>query len=121
MRSGAADAVIIITPEYNYSIPGALKNAIDWVSRLPDQPFKEKPVAIQSATGGPLGGARMQYHLRQAMIFLNAFSFGTPEIFVGQAPTKFDEKTLELKDEITKKFVAQQLAGFAKFIERVKT
>ena len=73
----AADAVIIITPEYNYSIPGALKNAIDWVSRLPDQPFKEKPVAIQSATGGPLGGARMQYHLRQAMIFLNAFSFGT--------------------------------------------
>jgi hypothetical protein len=77
----AADAVIIITPEYNYSIPGALKNAIDWVSRLPDQPFKEKPVAIQSATGGPLGGARVQYHLRQAMIFLNAFSFGTPEIF----------------------------------------
>jgi chromate reductase, NAD(P)H dehydrogenase (quinone) len=68
----------------------------------------------------PLGGARMQYHLRQAMIFLNAFSFGTPEIFVGQAPTKFDEKTLELKDEMTKKFVAQQLAGFAKFIERVK-
>ena len=55
----AADAVIIITPEYNYSIPGALKNAIDWVSRLPDQPFKEKPVAIQSATGGLLGGARM--------------------------------------------------------------
>jgi chromate reductase, NAD(P)H dehydrogenase (quinone) len=115
----AADAVIIIAPEYNYSIPGALKNAIDWVSRLPDQPFKEKPVAIQSATGGPLGGARMQYHLRQAMIFLNAFSFGTPEIFVGQAPTKFDEK-LELKDQITKKLVAQQLAGFAKFIERVK-
>jgi chromate reductase, NAD(P)H dehydrogenase (quinone) len=76
-------------------------------------------VAIQSATGGPLGGARMQYHLREAMIFLNAFSFGTPEIFVGQAPTKFDEK-LELKDEITKKLVAQQLAGFAKFIERVK-
>jgi hypothetical protein len=56
----------------------------------------------------------------EAMIFLNAFSFGTPEIFVGQAPTKFDEKTLELKDEITKKLVAQQLAGFAKFIERVK-
>jgi hypothetical protein len=54
------------------------------------------------------------------MILLNAFSFGTPEIFVGQAPTKFDEKTLELKDEITKKLVAQQLAGFAKFIERVK-
>jgi chromate reductase, NAD(P)H dehydrogenase (quinone) len=116
----AADGVIIVTPEYNYSIPGALKNAIDWVSRLPDQPFKEKPVAIQSATGGPLGGARMQYHLRQALIFLNAFTFGTPEIFVGSAQTKFDEKTLELTDETTRKFVTQQLAGFAKFIERVR-
>jgi chromate reductase len=116
----AADAVIIITPEYNYSIPGALKNAIDWVSRVADQPFKDKPVAIQSATGGPLGGARMQYHLRQALIFLNAFTFGTPEIFVGSAQTKFDEKTLELKDETTKKFITQQLAGFAKFIDRVR-
>jgi chromate reductase, NAD(P)H dehydrogenase (quinone) len=116
----AADGVIIITPEYNYSIPGALKNAIDWVSRLPDQPFKEKPVAIQSATGGPLGGARMQYHMRQALTFLNAFIFGTPEIFVGSAQTKFDEKTLELKDEPTKKILAQQLAAFAKFIDRVK-
>jgi chromate reductase, NAD(P)H dehydrogenase (quinone) len=116
----AADAVIIITPEYNYSIPGALKNAIDWVSRINDQPFKEKPVAIQSVTGGPLGGARMQYHMRQALTFLNAFIFGTPEVFVGSAQTKFDEKTLELKDEPTRKIVAQQLAAFAKFIDRVK-
>jgi chromate reductase, NAD(P)H dehydrogenase (quinone) len=116
----AADGVIIITPEYNFSIPGGLKNAIDWVSRTPDQPFKDKPVAIQSATGGPLGGARMQYHLRIAMTFLNAFIFGTPEIFVSFAPTKFDEKTLELKDEPTRKILAQQLAAFAKFVERVK-
>ena len=115
-----ADGVIIVSPEYNYTIPGALKNAIDWVSRLKDQPFREKPVAIQSATGGPLGGARMQYHLRQVMIFLNAFVFGTPEIFVGMAQTKFDEKTFELKDEPTRKFVAQQLAGFEAFIARVK-
>ena len=116
----AADGVIIITPEYNWTIPGALKNALDWVSRLPDQPFREKPVAIQSATGGPLGGARMQYHVRQAMTFLNAFTFGTPEIFVGNAATKFDEKTLELKDEPTRKIIGQQLAAFAKFIDRVK-
>jgi chromate reductase, NAD(P)H dehydrogenase (quinone) len=116
----AADGVIIISPEYNFTIPGALKNALDWVSRTPDQPFKDKPVAIQSATGGPLGGARMQYHMRMAMTFLNAFIFGTPEIFVGSAQTKFDEKTLELKDEPTKKILAQQLAAFAKFIERVK-
>ena len=115
----AADGVIIITPEYNWTIPGALKNAIDWVSRLPDQPFREKPVAIQSCTGGPLGGARMQYHLRMALMFLNAFVFGTPEIFVGLAHTKFDPQTLELTDETTRKFVGQQLAAFAKFIARV--
>jgi chromate reductase, NAD(P)H dehydrogenase (quinone) len=60
----AADGVLFVTPEYNWSIPGVLKNAIDWVSRMKDQPFKDKPVAIQSASQGPLGGARMQYHLR---------------------------------------------------------
>ena len=116
----AADGVIFVTPEYNYGIPGGLKNAIDWVSRIKDQPFKEKPVAIQSATGGPMGGGRMQYHLRQAMVFLNAFTFGTPEIFVGLAHTKFDEKTMEFKDEAGIKFITQQLAGFEKFILRVK-
>jgi chromate reductase len=116
----AADGVIFITPEYNFTIPGALKNVLDWISRSDDQPFKDKPVAIQSATGGPLGGARMQYHLRMAMTFLNAFVFGTPEIFVGLAQTKFDERTLELKDESTKKIITQQLAAFARFIERVR-
>jgi chromate reductase len=116
----AADGVIIISPEYNWTIPGALKNAIDWVSRMPDQPFQEKPIAIQSATGGPLGGARMQYHLRMAMTFLNAFVFGTPEIFVGSAHLKFHEKTLELHDEPTRKIITQQLAAFARFVERVR-
>jgi chromate reductase len=114
----AADGIIIVTPEYNYSVPGALKNALDWVSRFEHQPFKDKPVAIQSATGGPLGGARMQYHLRSIMIFLNAYTFNTPEIFVGAAHTKFDQN-LELEDENTRKFVGQQLEGFAKFIMRV--
>jgi chromate reductase len=75
-------------------------------------------VAIQSATGGPMGGARMQYHLRAAMVFLNALTFNTPEIFVGSAQTKFDDK-LELKDETTIKFVKQQLVGFAAFIRKV--
>ncbi len=115
-----ADGVIIVSPEYNWTIPGGLKNALDWVSRLENQPFKEKPVAIQSATGGPLGGARMQYHLRMALTFLNAFVFGTPEVFVGLAQTRFDPATLELKDEPTRKVVRDQLAAFAKFIPRVK-
>jgi chromate reductase, NAD(P)H dehydrogenase (quinone) len=116
----AADGVIIISPEYNWTIPGALKNAFDWVSRLAEQPFKNKPVAIQSATGGPLGGARMQYHLRMALTYLNAHVFGTPEVFVGVAQTKFDEKTLALRDEPTRKIIAQQLDAFGSFIARMK-
>jgi chromate reductase len=115
----AADGVIIVTPEYNYSMPGVLKNAIDWVSRMKDQPFVNKPVAIQSATQGPLGGARVQYHTRQMMVFLDALTFNKPEIFVGGAQNKFDDKTRELKDEATKTIIKQQLEGFEKFIARV--
>ena len=68
----AADGVLFVTPEYNWSMPGVLKNAIDWVSRMKDQPFENKPVAIQSCSQGPLGGARMQYHWRMSMTFLKA-------------------------------------------------
>lgn len=115
----AADAVIVNSPEYNYTIPGALKNAIDWVSRLKDQPFKDKAVAIQSASQGPLGGARMQYHMRQMFVFLGSFVFNTPEIFVGTAQNRFNDKG-ELTDAATKEFLGKQLEGFAKFVERVK-
>jgi chromate reductase len=115
----ASDGIIFVTPEYNYSMPGALKNAIDWVSRLKQQPFKDKAVLIQSASQGVLGGARMQYHLRQTMIFLDALVFMRPEVFVTFAQNKIDEKG-ELKDEPTRDIIKQQLAAFAKFIERVK-
>jgi chromate reductase len=114
----AADGVVIVSPEYNFSVPGALKNAIDWVSRLKDQPFKDKPVALQSASGGPLGAARMQYHLRQIMVFLEAFVFTRPEVFVTFAPTKIDEHAGKLKDEPTREIIKHQLALFAQFIER---
>jgi chromate reductase len=114
----AADGVIFVTPEYNYGIPGGLKNAIDWVSRVKDQPFKDKPIAIQSATGGPMGGGRMQYHLRQAMVFLNAYTFNTPEIFVGSAHTKFNDK-MEFTDEAGVNFIKQQLAGFETMIRKL--
>ena len=116
----AADGVIIVTPEYNWTIPGALKNAFDWVSRLKDQPFKDKPVALQSASGGPMGGSRMQYHMRQSLTYLNVFMFGTPEIFVSFAQNKFDKDTLELTDQPTKDIIKTQLAAFAGFINRVK-
>jgi chromate reductase len=115
----AADGVIIVTPEYNYSMPGVLKNAIDWVSRMQNQPFANKPVAIQSATQGPLGGPRMQYHLRQSLIFLDAFTFGRPEIFIGSVQTKVDAEKGVLTDEATRNIIKQQLAGFAKFIVKM--
>src|SRR6266513_4746647 len=100
----AADGVIFVTPEYNFGIPGGLKNAIDWVSRLPNQPFAGKPIALQSASPGPLGGGRVQYDLRRAMVFLDAFTLNKPEIFIGNCASKFDEKTGELKDEATRNY-----------------
>lgn len=115
----AADGVIIVSPEYNWTIPGGLKNAIDWVSRFKEVPFKEKPVALQSCAGGALGGARMQYHLRQCLTSIDALIFGKPEIFVSFSAKKFDEKTVELTDQPTIDIVKQQLVGFEKFIRRV--
>ena len=114
----AADGVVFTTPEYNFSIPGGLKNAIDWLSRVPNQPFSGKAVAIQSATNGPLGGGRMQYDLRRSMIFLDAVTFGRPEIFIGNVSTRIDAATGEITDKQTVEFIRQQLAAFAKFIER---
>jgi chromate reductase len=115
-----ADGVIIVSPEYNWSIPGGLKNAIDWVSRMKDQPFKDKPVVLQSAAGGILGGSRMQYHLRQSLTSIDAILFGRPEVIVTFAPQKFDEKTLALKDQAAIDLIKQQLAGFEKFMRRVR-
>ena len=115
----AADGVLFVTPEYNWSMPGVLKNAIDWVSRLPNQPFAGKAVALQSTSPGPVGGARVQYDMRKAMAFLDAFVLNKPEIFIGVCAAKFDDKTGELKDEATRGFIKQQLAALAVFIARV--
>src|ERR1700716_2083841 len=115
----AADGILIVSPEYNWSIPGGLKNAIDWVSRMKEQPFKDKPVALQSAAGGILGGSRMQYHLRQSLLSIDAILFGKPEVIVCFAAQKFDEKTLELKDQTAIDLIKQQLVGFEKFIRRL--
>ena len=114
----AADGVIIVTPEYNYSVPGVLKNAIDWVSRLKDQPFANKPILIQSASIGIFGGARAQYQLRQSLVFLNAIPFNTPEVMVGKAQDKFNAQG-ELTDQATRDFLPKHLALFAAFIRKV--
>ena len=115
----AADGVIFNAPEYNFSIPGGLKNAIDWVSRVQNQPFAGKPVAVQSATAGPLGGGRMQYDMRRAMIFLDAVTLNKPEIFIGNCAQKIDAKTGQITDAPTVTFIQQQLVAFATFIERL--
>ena len=112
----AADGVIFNTPEYNFGIPGGLKNALDWVSRVQNQPFIGKPVALQSASPGPVGGARVQYDLRRAMVFLDASTLNKPEIFIGYCAQRIDEKTGKITDEVTVGFIKQQLAAFAKFI-----
>lgn len=117
----AADGVVIVSAEYNFTIPSGLKNAIDWLSRIKEAPpFANKPFAIQSATTGPVGGARMQYHLRQVLGGLDALVLNKPEIFIGNAKSKVDEQKGELTDETTRDFIRKQLANFAKFIEQVR-
>src|ERR1700682_6287755 len=115
----SADAVIIVSPEYNWSIPGGLKNAVDWVSRMKDQPFAGKPVALQSAATGLLGGSRMQYHLRQSLTSIDALMFPKPEVIVAFAAKKFDATTLELTDQPTRDMIKVQLEGFEKFVRRL--
>lgn len=116
----AADGVIIVAPEYNWTIPGALKNALDWVSRLKEQPFKDKAVCLQSASTGLLGASRMQYHLRQSLAGIDALVFVKPEVTLTFAKEKFDDATVELKDQPSIDLVKQQLAEFAKFVRRVQ-
>ncbi len=89
----AADAILIATPEHNYSVPGVLKNAIDWASRpYGDNSFEGKPVGIMSASTGMLGGARAQYHLRQMFVFLDMHPVNRPEVIVASASEKIDDK-----------------------------
>lgn len=115
----AADGVLIVTPEYNFSIPGMLKNLIDWVSRGDDQPLAGKPVAIITASAGPVGGARVQYDLRKVMLFVNAMVLVKPEVFIGMAPTKFAADGT-CTDETTIKFVRAQMQAFSDWIDAVR-
>jgi chromate reductase len=118
-RIAAADAVLIASPEYNYSVPGVLKNALDWVSRLPDQPFADKPVAIMGGSPGPMGGSRMQYHLRQVFLFLDARVLTKPEVMIPMLAQKFDDNG-KITDETTAGFVTGQLEALAAWTHRLK-
>jgi chromate reductase, NAD(P)H dehydrogenase (quinone) len=116
-----ADAILFVTPEYNYSVPGVLKNAIDWASRPPNQPFAGKPFAVMGASGGMSGTMRAQYHLRQIAVFVDMHGLNKPEIFVRNAKDIFDPATLELKDETTKKLIVDQLKALIDHAKRFTT
>jgi chromate reductase len=117
----AADAILIATPEYNYSIPGVLKNAIDCASRpYGDNALDGKPVALMGASIGMLGTARAQYHLRQSFVFLNMFPINRPEVMVAFADKKVDQSG-NLTDETTRKLVKQLVENLVTWTRKLTT
>jgi len=116
----AADAILIVTPEYNYSVPGVLKNAIDWASRpYGDNAWDGKPVGIMGASIGMLGTGRAQYHLRQMFVFLNMFPLNQPEVMIANADEKFDEEG-NLKDPKTTEKIKELLEALVDWTRRLK-
>jgi chromate reductase len=111
-----ADGLLFSTPEYNYSIPGVLKNAIDWASRLPsDSPLNMKPIAIMGGSAGTGGTIRSQLHLRQVALFTNMIDMKKPEVLVSKIQDKFD-KDLRLIDDGLKKLLRKFLLSFEEWI-----
>lgn len=115
----AADAVLIASPEYNFTIPGGLKNALDWVSRLPNQPFGQKPVALMGASAGKLGTSRMQYDLRKCLQFLDAFVLNKPEVFIGGAAECFDSAGV-LTHAGTRAVLTDQMLALHGWVRRLR-
>ncbi|MFA5403885.1 MAG: NADPH-dependent FMN reductase [Ignavibacteria bacterium] len=116
-KVSSADGLLIATPEYNYSIPGILKNAIDWVSKMPDAPFNEKATAIMGASPGMLGTVRAQMHLRQISIALNLNLLNKPEVYVTFANEKFDTNG-KLIHEPTKDIIKKLLIALGDKINK---
>jgi len=115
-----ADGVVIVTPEYNYSVPGGLKNAIDWLSRLPNQPLAGKPVLIQTRSKGGIGGPRFQDQPRPVLVFLDAMVMNKPEFMGGVIQNKVDTQTGEVIDQSTLDHLTGQLTAFGEYIQRVR-
>lgn len=115
-----ADALLIATPEYNYSVSGVLKNAIDWASRpKADTPLEGKPVAIMSASTGRLGGARAQYHLRQSFVFLNTHPINRPEVMLSSAQDNVDANG-RLTNEQTRQLIRQLIEALVEWTKKLK-
>ena len=119
-KVSAADAILIVTPEYNYSVPVVLKNAIDWASRpYGESAWNAKPVGIMGASPGMLGTARAQYHLRQIFVFLNMFPLNQPEVMIAHCDEKFDEQG-HLKDAKTSEKIKELLEALVDWMSRLK-
>jgi chromate reductase len=119
-RIRAADALLFVTPEYNYSVPGVLKNAIDWASRpYGDSAWSGKPAAIMGASIGNIATARAQYHLRQICVFLNVFPLNQPEVMIGNASQRFDAEG-NLTDESTREHIRKLLQSLVQWTERLR-
>jgi len=115
-----SDALLIATPEYNYSVPGVLKNAIDCASRpKADTPLEDKPVAIMSASTGRFGGARAQYHLRQTFVFLDMHPVNRPEVMLSDAAHNVDANG-KVTNEQTRQLIRQLLEVLAAWTIRLK-
>jgi len=119
-RIREAGAILFVTPEYNYSVPGVLKNAIDWATRpYGDSAWNGKPAAIMGASVGTIGTARAQYHLRQMMVFLNMFPVNQPEVMIGNASEKFDAQG-NLTNDVAKQFIRQLLQNLVDWTRRIQ-
>ena len=119
-RIRAADAILISSAEYNYSIPGVLKNAIDWASRpYGDSAWNGKPVALMSASVGQFGGMRAQYHLRQGFVFLNMDAVLQPEVAIASAAQRFDEQG-NLTDDTSKQLIGKLLQALLQKAQAAK-
>jgi chromate reductase len=118
-RIRAADAILFATPEYNYSIPGVLKNAIDWASRpYGDSAWDGKPVAVMGASVGAMGTSRAQYHLRQTFVFLNMYPVNQPEVMIANAAKRFDDQG-NLVDKDTREFIRKLLENLVAWTKRI--
>jgi chromate reductase len=118
-RIAAADALLIAAPEYNFSIPGVLKNAIDWASRPPDQPFFRKPVAVMGASNGAFGTVRGQLALRQVFVTLNMLPIQKPEVLITTAQDKVDASG-RLTDETSREHIRKLLEALKSWTEQLR-
>lgn len=112
-----ADALVLASPEFNYSVTAVMKNAMDWLSLHPDAPLKAKPVALMSASPSAFGGGRAQYHLREILIYPGARLLGVPEIMLANAPSSFNEQGM-LTNETTKDLIAKQMQALKEMVRQ---